>query len=33
MKGLMGSDTAQTVCFPAVAAAYRMVLDLLKERA
>ena len=28
---LMNSDTAQTVCFPAVGAAYRLVLDLLKE--
>jgi C_GCAxxG_C_C family probable redox protein len=31
MKGLMGTDTSQTVCFPAVAAAYRIVLDLLHE--
>ena len=27
----MGSDTPQTVCFPAVGAAYRLVVDLLKE--
>jgi C_GCAxxG_C_C family probable redox protein len=27
----MRSDTPQTVCFPAVGAAYRLVLDLLKE--
>ncbi len=33
MKDLMGTDTSQTVCFPAVAAAYRIVLDLLKESA
>lgn len=32
MKSLMTSDTSQTVCFPAVAAAYRIVLALLKER-
>jgi len=31
MKGLMGTDTSQIVCFPAVAAAYRIVLDLLRE--
>jgi C_GCAxxG_C_C family probable redox protein len=31
LKSLMGSDTSQTVCFPAVAAAYRIVLDLLRE--
>ena len=29
----MTSDIPQTVCFPAVAAAYRIVLDLLKEKA
>jgi C_GCAxxG_C_C family probable redox protein len=27
----MSLDTAQTVCFPAVGAAYRLVVDLLKE--
>lgn len=27
----MSSDKPQTVCFPAVSAAYRLVLDLLKE--
>ena len=27
----MNSDTPQTVCFPAVGAAYRLVVDLLKE--
>lgn len=27
----MGSDTPQTVCFPAVGVAYRLVVDLLKE--
>ncbi len=27
----MGSDTPQTVCFPAVGMAYRLVVDLLKE--
>jgi len=31
MKGLMGSDTSQTVCLPAVAAAYRIALDLVRE--
>ena len=31
VKQLMSSDTPQTVCFPAVAAAYRIVVDLLKE--
>ena len=30
---LMNSDTAQKVCFPAVAAAYRLVVELLKENA
>jgi hypothetical protein len=33
-KGLeqfMNSDTPQTVCFPAVGAAYRLVVELLKE--
>jgi C_GCAxxG_C_C family probable redox protein len=28
---LMNSDIPQTVCFPAVATAYRLVVDLLKE--
>jgi len=32
IKQLMSSDTSQTVCFPAVAAAYRIVVDLLKEK-
>ncbi len=27
----MSSDTPQTVCFPAVGVAYRLVVDLLKE--
>jgi C_GCAxxG_C_C family probable redox protein len=27
----MNSDTPQTVCFPAVGTAYRLVVDLLKE--
>jgi C_GCAxxG_C_C family probable redox protein len=31
IKQLMGSDIPQTVCFPAVEAAYRIVLELLKE--
>jgi C_GCAxxG_C_C family probable redox protein len=31
IKQLMNSDTPQTVCFPAVAAAYRLAMDLLKE--
>ena len=31
IKQFMSSDTPQTVCFPAVAAAYRLVVDLLKE--
>jgi len=31
MKALMSADTSQTVCFPAVAAAYRIVLDLVRE--
>ena len=31
IEQFMGSDTPQTVCFPAVGAAYRLVLDLLKE--
>jgi len=28
---LMNSDIPQTVCFPAVAAAYRIVVEMLKE--
>ena len=31
IEKLMGSDIPQTVCFPAVSAAYRLVVDLLKE--
>lgn len=31
IKQFMGSDTPQTVCFPAVGTAYRLVVDLLKE--
>ncbi len=31
VEKLMGSDIPQTVCFPAVAAAYRLVVELLKE--
>ena len=31
LKQYMSSDTPQTVCFPAVATAYRLVVDLLKE--
>jgi C_GCAxxG_C_C family probable redox protein len=31
IKQFMSSDTPQTVCFPAVGAAYRLVVDLLKE--
>lgn len=31
LKKLMSSDTPQTVCFPAVGAAYRIVVELLKE--
>ncbi len=30
---LMSSDTPQKVCFPAVGAAYRLVVDLLQESA
>ena len=33
VKQLMESDVTQTVCFPAVAAAHRLVVDLLKETA
>jgi C_GCAxxG_C_C family probable redox protein len=31
IEQFMNSDTPQTVCFPAVGAAYRIVVDLLKE--
>jgi hypothetical protein len=31
LKQFMSSDTPQTVCFPVVGAAYRLVVDLLKE--
>ena len=31
LKKLMNSHIPQTVCLPAVAAAYRLVVDLLKE--
>jgi C_GCAxxG_C_C family probable redox protein len=31
VSGLMESDVSQTVCFPAVAAAYRLVVALLRE--
>jgi C_GCAxxG_C_C family probable redox protein len=31
IKQYMSSDTPQTVCFPAVGMAYRLVVDLLKE--
>ena len=31
IKQFMSSDTPQSVCFPAVGAAYRLVVDLLKE--
>ncbi len=31
LQQYMSSDTPQTVCFPAVAVAYRLVMDLLKE--
>ena len=33
IKQLMDSDVLQTVCFPAVAAAHRLVVDLLRETA
>jgi C_GCAxxG_C_C family probable redox protein len=33
IKQLMDSNIPQKVCFPAVGAAYRLVLDLLKETA
>ena len=32
IKQLMKSDIPQTVCFPAVGAAYQIVVDLLKEK-
>ena len=31
IEQFMSFDTAQTVCFPAVGAAYRLVVDLLQE--
>jgi C_GCAxxG_C_C family probable redox protein len=31
LKQFMESDTPQTICFPAVGTAYRLVLDVLKE--
>ncbi len=31
LQQYMSSDTPQMVCFPAVAVAYRLVMDLLKE--
>ena len=31
LKQLMGSDTPQRVCFPAVATSYRLVVDMLRE--
>lgn len=31
MEELINSDIPQTVCYPAVAAAYRLVVELLKE--
>jgi C_GCAxxG_C_C family probable redox protein len=31
IKQYMSSDIPQTVCFPAVGVAYRLVMDLLKE--
>jgi len=33
MEGLMGSDVPQKVCFPAVATAHRLVVELLRESA
>ena len=33
LQELMNSDVPQTVCFPAVATAHRLVVDLLKEAA
>jgi Putative redox-active protein (C_GCAxxG_C_C) len=32
MGQLMNSDVPEKVCFPAVAAAYRLVVDILRER-
>ena len=32
IEDLMNSTVAQTVCFPAVATAYRLVVELLKEK-
>jgi len=31
LEDLMGSDVPQTVCFPAVATAHRLIVDLLRE--
>jgi hypothetical protein len=31
IEQFMGSDIPQTVCFPSVGVAYRLVIDLLKE--
>ena len=31
LEQFMSSDTPQTVCFPAVSAAYRLVVELLEE--
>ena len=31
IEQFMGSDTPQTVCFPVVSVAYRLVVELLKE--
>jgi hypothetical protein len=31
LEQFMSSDTPLTVCFPAVSAAYRLVVDLLRE--
>jgi len=33
IEDLMNSDVTKTVCFPAVATAYRLVVDLLRETA
>jgi len=32
LEELMNSDIPQTVCFPAVGLAYRLVIDLLREK-
>ena len=32
MAQLMNSDVPEKVCFPAVAAAYRLAVDILRER-